>query len=225
MKFGIYQLYGIFQPGLRKRRFQLFLDLLRPAAATRILDVGGYVRNWQSVGIDSTVVCVNVDPASGESAPGRITCEAGDGRKMRFADGSFDIVYSNSVIEHVGSWEDQQRFAAEVRRVGRDLFVQTPNRWFFIEPHFVTVFVHWLPWPLAKRILRFLSFRGWVRAGDNIDLNQLADELGLLSFRQMRELFPDCEIHREKWFGLTKSFMAVRRGTPASGVSAPRSPS
>ena len=201
MKLGIYQLYGFFQPGLRKRRFQLFLDLLRPSAATRILDVGGYVGDWKSVRVASTVLCLNVDPAPGESAPGRISFEAGDGRNLRFADGSFDIVYSNSVIEHVGSWEDQRRFAAEVRRVGRDLFVQTPNRWFFIEPHFVTVFVHFLPWSIAKRINRFCSFRGWVRGGDNADLKELADGLGLLSFRQVRELFPDCGIHRERFSG------------------------
>jgi SAM-dependent methyltransferase len=134
----------------------------------------------------------------------------GDGRKMDFADGSFDIVYSNCVIEHVGTFEDQKRFAAEARRVGKKLFVQTPNRWFFIEPHFGAVFLHFLPWSIARHLLRILSFRGLVGSGDNIDLKDLANELRLLSYREMKALFLDCEIYREKWFGLTKSFIAIR---------------
>ncbi len=217
MKFGIYGFYSIFQPALRKRRFQLFLDVFQPTASTRILDVGGYAGNWENAGIDSSVTCLNLDPASSQPATSRVVYETGDGRNMRFADQSFDIVFSNSVIEHVGAWKDQQRFAAEVRRVGRQVFVQTPNRWFFIEPHFVAVFVHYLPWSLAKRIIRFCSFRGLFRGGDSVNLKQLADELGLLSRRQVKELFPDCEIHREKLFGLTKSFIAIRRDPPKSG--------
>ena len=214
MKFGIHEFYRIFQPALRKRRFQLFLDVLQPTASTRILDVGGYVGDWKNAGVTSSVTCLNVEPASGQPTTGRIVYETGDGRNLKHADQSFDIVFSNSVIEHVGAFQDQQRFAAEVRRVGRQVFVQTPNRWFFIEPHFVTVFVHYLPWSLAKRIIRFCSFRGIFRSGDTVNLKQLADELGLLSFRQVKELFPDCEIHREKLFGLTKSFIAVRRDPP-----------
>jgi hypothetical protein len=214
MKFGIYELYSIFQPALRKRRFELFLDVFRPAASTRILDVGGFVGDWKSAGILSSVTCLNVVPASSQPATAQVVYETGDGRDMRFADQSFDIVFSNSVIEHVGVWKDQQRFAAEVRRVGRQVFVQTPNRWFFVEPHFVALFVHYLPWSLAKRLIRFCSFRALFRSGDNVNLKQLADELGLLSFRQVKELFPDCEIHREKMFGLTKSFIAVRRDPP-----------
>ena len=109
---------------------------------------------------------------------------------------------------------DQQRFAAEIRRVGRQVFVQTPNRWFFIESHFLTGFEHFLPWRVARQLLRFCSVRGLFRSGDNVDLRQLAAELRLLDFRQMQTLFPDCEIHREKWLGLTKSLIAVRRDSP-----------
>jgi Methyltransferase domain len=214
MKFGIYQFYSLFQPALRKRRFELFVDAFRPTASTRILDVGGYVYDWTNAGLPSTVTCLNVDPVSWLPPTDRVLYQAGDGRNMKFADQSFDVVFSNSVIEHVGAWEDQQRFAAEVRRVGRQIFVQTPNRWFFIETHFVTLLVHYLPWPLAKRIIPFCSFRGFFRHGDNANLKALADELRLLSFRQVKELFPDCEIHREKLFGLTKSFIAIRRDPP-----------
>jgi hypothetical protein len=120
MKFGIYELYNLFQPALRRRRFKLFLDAFQPVASTRILDVGGFVRDWKNAGILSSVTCLNVDvihadPASDKPTTSRVVFEVGDGRNMKFADQSFDIVFSNSVIEHVGTWKDQQRFAAEVR--------------------------------------------------------------------------------------------------------------
>ena len=213
MGFGIYTLYRFFQPGFRQKRINLFLELMQPGPRTRILDVGGYIYDWDRiVPIDSPITFLNLShPKVDGQLPNRYTCVIGDGRKLDFADGSFDIVFSNSVIEHVGSYADQERFAGEVRRVGKRYFVQTPNRWFFIEPHFVTFFVHFLPWSIAGRIIRFCSFRGWFRSGDNVDLRELAADLRLLSLRDVRALFPDAEIHREKWFGLTKSFVAVRR--------------
>jgi len=213
MAFGIYQFYQLLQPGLRKRRIELFIGLFKPAAATRILDVGGFPADWDGVvPIESQITFVNLELKPVTTPwPKRYVEELGDGCALRFGDQSFDIGYSNSVIEHLHTWKNQQRFAAEIRRVGKNLFVQTPNRWFPIEPHFVTGFVHFLPASLAKRLLPWLSFRGWVRSGDNINLQKLATELRLLSFREVQTLFPDCEIHREKWFGLTKSFIAVRR--------------
>jgi hypothetical protein len=212
MAFGIYSLYRRFQPGFRNQRIRLFLEAFQPGTQTRILDVGGLVWNWYDVPIKSEITLFNTDdPRIGPPAPDRFHCQNGDGRHLPFSDRSFDIAFSNSTIEHVGTYEDQKQFANELRRVGRGLFVQTPNRWFFAEPHFVTVFVHYLPWCLAKRLIRFCSFRGIFRGGDNIDLRNLAAELRPLSYREMKELFPDCEIWREKWFGMTKSLIAVRQ--------------
>jgi SAM-dependent methyltransferase len=213
MAFGIYQFYRLFQPGFRRQRTELFLRLFHPQAATRILDVGGFPADWDGVvPIESQITLVNLELKPVDKPwPKRYVEELGDGCALRYADQSFDIGYSNSVIEHLQTWENQKRFAAEIRRVGKSLFVQTPNRWFPIEPHFVTAFVHFLPARLARKLLPVFSFRGWFRSGDNIELKKLADELRLLSFREVKELFPDCEIHREKYFGFTKSFIAVRR--------------
>jgi len=192
---------------------ELFLELFRPGPATRILDVGGFASDWEGVvPIESFITLVNPDRKPVEKPwPARYVEEVGDGCALRQADRSFDIAYSNSVIEHLHTWENQKRFAAEIRRVGRQVFLQTPNRWFPIEPHFISPFIHFLPARIARKMLPVLSFRGLVRSGDNIELKTLAAELRLLSFREVQELFPDCEIHREKWFGLTKSFIAVRR--------------
>lgn len=211
MALNIYNLYQALQPGFRRKRLELFLERLSPASSTQILDVGGYPFDWEGVvPIDSHVTFLNVGyPPMGPIA-NRFTCLVGDGRQMDFQDKAFDIVFANSVIEHVGTLADQRRFASEVRRVGKKLFVQTPNRRFFIEPHFGMAFIHYLPWPLARRLLQVFSFRALFRRGDTINLKQLADELRLLTFREMSELFPDCEIHREKLLGMTKSFMAIR---------------
>jgi len=213
MPWSIYSLYRAFQPRLRQRRQRLFLDLFAPDAATRILDVGGHVYDWDGVvPIASPVTFVNVTyPPLDRPLPPRFTCLLGDGRRLPFADGSFDIVYSNSVIEHLGHWADQVQFARELRRVGRQLFVQTPNRWFFVEPHFLAPGVHLLPRRAARRLLPWCSVRGWWRRGDNVSLPALAEELRLLTRREMQALFPDCAIYRERWLGMTKSLIAVRR--------------
>lgn len=212
MGFGIYQLYGLFrQQDFRTRRIRFFLDTFQPQESTRILDVGGYYYDWQQLPITSPVTLLNTNYLPGaQQTTSRFISEVGDGCNMKYADQSFDIAYSNSVIEHVGSYAAQQRMAAEIRRVGRQVFVQTPNRWFFIEPHFLTVLVHYLPWPVARKLIQFCSLRAWFSA-EHDDLKQLANELRFLSYREMKELFPDCQIYKEKWFGMTKSFIAIRR--------------
>jgi ubiquinone/menaquinone biosynthesis C-methylase UbiE len=175
--------------------------------------VGGLVSIWiHEMPVESSVTCLNPDfyPVP-PGAPERYRSLKGDGRSMDFPDRSFDIVCSNSTIEHVGDWSDQQQFAAEIRRVGKQYFVQTPNRWFFVEPHFISPFIHFLPRSWSRKLLPWLSLRAFIRHGDNRDLRELANELRLLSYRELRTLFPDAEIYREKWFGLTKSFIAIRR--------------
>ena len=75
---------------------------------------------------------------------------------------AYDIGFSNSVIEHVGSWERQQQFASEMRRVAKSLWVQTPAYECPIEPHYMTPLVHYLPLSLQKLIIRWCTVRGWI---------------------------------------------------------------
>ncbi len=67
-----------------------------------------------------------------------------DGTQLPFGDREFDIAFSNSVIEHVPP-ELQAAFAAEVSRVADRYFVQTPNRYFPIEPHYQLPLFQFLP--------------------------------------------------------------------------------
>ena len=69
-----------------------------------------------------------------------------DGRELPFADGEFDLGFSNAVVEHVAGGRDgQRRFVHELCRVAQRVFVTTPNRWFPLEVHTLLPFVHWLP--------------------------------------------------------------------------------
>lgn len=158
------------------------------------------------------VVLLNPDrQAQPRAKAGGFEFVAGDGCALPFADESFDVVFSNSVIEHVGTWERQCAFAAEARRVGRRLWIQTPAREFFIEPHLVAPFIHWLPAHWQRRLIRHATLRGWLERPDAAWVDRFLAEVRLLRLAEMRRLFPDCEILRERFLGLTKSYIAVRR--------------
>ena len=142
---SIHSIYARLSPGFRRRRMRRFLAAVTPRAGERLLDVGGTAGFWTDAGLAAQLTLLNRDPvAAGPSAAG-MEFVAGDGCALPFEDGAFEVVFSNSVIEHVGTWERQQAFAAEMRRVGQRLWVQTPAREFFLEPHLVAPFIHWLP--------------------------------------------------------------------------------
>jgi SAM-dependent methyltransferase len=86
---------------------------------------------------------------------------AGNGLQLPFADGAFDLVVSNAVIEHVGGLDEQVVFVAEHRRVGRHWVITTPNRWFPVESHTRVMLRHWSPsWRSQRReFTRLLSRR------------------------------------------------------------------
>jgi SAM-dependent methyltransferase len=140
---------------------------------------------------------------------------AGDGRALPFRDGAFDIVFSNSVIEHVGDVQSQCRFAREVMRVGRGFWVQTPNRWFPVEQHLLTPIVHWLPRTWQRRLVpRFNLWALLVRPAPDrrrFYLDHYLEEVRLLDAAQLRQLFPGAELLRERALGWTKSLVAMRQ--------------
>jgi SAM-dependent methyltransferase len=178
----------------RERRLELFVRLLRPGPDERVVDVG-----CGATGLAAAAPRLNVTGVDAVDRPGYpgIAFVRADGRALPFGDGEFAIAYSNSVIEHVVAREDRRRFAAELRRVGERYFVQTPNRWFPIEPHALLPFVHFLPRALGRRV--------W-RLGVSDDP---FEGTRLLGARELRELFPDARIVRERIGPLTKSLVAA----------------
>lgn len=198
---------------LRERRFAFFAGLLgQVPRPIRLLDIGGTESFWETMGfvgqdgVDITLCNVTALPPPRH--PG-IRSVQGDACKLdAFADREFDVVFSNSVIEHVGDLARCQAMADEVQRVGRRYFVQTPNRHFPIDPHFPFPFFQFFPVGARARLLQALPL-AWVgRIRDPANAREVAQSVRLLSEREFRALFPGCSLYREKLLGLTKSFIA-----------------
>ena len=208
--------------GFRKRRFLLIEKLIRTILAerevARILDIGGTTRYWEMLDpalrpqVRLTVLNRQRELDLHRAENLGIAAEevTGDGCDMpQFADGAFDLAHSNSVIEHVGSYANMIRFAAETRRVGRAYYVQTPYLWFPIEPHYRVPFLHWLP--DAYRIKLHSSMNlGYARRCDYLEAMNRADRVRIVDKALMRALFPDGELVRERYMLMTKSITCLR---------------
>ena len=214
---------------LRRRRFRYFLELvdeiLRTRDECRILDIGGEPAYWTAVAdlmadrrCRVTLVNIVAYPVETEG----MKSLAGDARDLHeFPDKSFDIVHSNSVIEHVGRWQDMIAMAREVRRLAPGYFVQTPYFWFPIEPHCSTAFFHWVPESVRLGMLMRKPRGIWGRAPDVDTAMRQIQSNNLLDRRMLQTLFPDAAILRERFAGLTKSLIAIRRANGSGAISPP----
>jgi SAM-dependent methyltransferase len=197
----------------RERRYRLFVELCNLRPEDRILDLGaGEGAALARFNSTNEIVAVDVKFRKRKSEwleQTNVTTIVADATELPFDDRSFDIVFSNSVIEHVPR-DRQELFAEEVRRVGRRYFVQTPNRYFPIEPHYQLPLFQFVP----ERVRR--SFNA--RIGSGYMPRGARSEITLLSARDLQKLFPDATIAREHLAGLTKSLMAVRGVDPAAAA-------
>jgi hypothetical protein len=208
---NIHSLYNFFLPHFRKRRKRLFHRLIRLNPTNKILDVGGYHWFWLRMDCSNLVTCLNLDiPHLSESPPAQFTYVQGDGRCLPYRDGEFEIVFSNSVIEHLGTYDNQKRFAMEIQRVGKSYWVQTPNRWFPVEPHLIALLVHYLPKRIQKHLLRWFTPWGLVARPTKTQVVGFLSEVRLLTEKDLRDLFPEAKIHVERFLGLKKSLIAVK---------------
>lgn len=202
----------------RRRRLEGFLqvvdEVLKTRGECRVLDLGGEVGYWQGLQdlwTDRPLRITLVNRMPQQSPDDRLQARVGDACALpEVADRSFDIVHSNSVLEHVGDWSAKRRMADETRRLADRYFVQTPNYWFPMEPHFRTMFIHWLPRPAARAMVQRRAHGCFHRAKTIDEAYWMLDDSSLLDARDMAELFPDARIVREKVAGLTKSLTAIR---------------
>ena len=182
------------------------LNLIKLPPTARIVDLGGTEYLWRLFGHDFHVVLVNLpgrnQPVSNTSRFSLVEADACDMADI-FHDASFDLAFSNSVIEHVGDEQHQCRFAAEVRRIGRAYWVQTPSDCFPIEAHTGIPYYWRLPGWICERLRR-----NWKRKLP--DWSRMIDETRVLSRRRMMELFPDGKLYIECKFGFEKSYSAYR---------------
>jgi hypothetical protein len=211
---NIHSVYRIFQVRFRPKRIKRLRDRfpLIDQPSSTILDVGGTPYWWSDVRpATNAITIVNTDrKLQGDTLQAGYEFAIADGRNLPYASRQFDLAHSNSVIEHVGGLQDQQRFAAELLRCGRSVYIQTPNKWFPVEPHLITMFIHWLPFRVQRRLIRWLSVWGWVQKPTQAEIDDFLRTTRLLSRAEICSMFPDCELWEEKVLGLTKSFVLTR---------------
>ena len=201
------------QRKIRLKRVRTFLERLKPELSWKVLDVGGTWPTWKFEGLERfRVTLLNLKPVKlPEHVSDRLVAVGGDATALEYGDGEFDLIFSNSVIEHVGTWENQKKFAKEVMRVGRNLWVQTPAREFFFEPHYLTPFIHWLPREHRGKFVRWFTVWGLGWRPTPEEVADRVAEIRLIDRAEMEELFEGCEILEEKFMGMTKSYIAIRR--------------
>ncbi|NLN94608.1 MAG: class I SAM-dependent methyltransferase [Bacteroidales bacterium] len=203
---------------LRRKRFSLFLNLIKDLPKPiQIIDVGGTELFWEQMGfsgnpdIEITLLNLKSEPVKNPN----IKSISGDARDMKqFAEKEFDIAFSNSVIEHVGDFNDQGRMAAEMKRIARGIFLQTPNYYFPVEPHFLFPFFQFMPLWLKTRLLMNFNLGWHTRISDKEKAREICRTIRLLKKSELKKLFPESEIHKEYFFGMVKSFIVKQKIAP-----------
>ena len=204
-----------FRAARRRRVVELIEATHAAAGQCRILDVGGRPEYWQPFDRAMLARCgvhitlVNFETFTVDDP--LFTAIEGDACDLaQWPDGSFDLVHSNSVVEHVGDWPRMEAFAREVRRLAPRYYVQTPYFWFPVEPHFSAPFFHWRSEQARARLLMKRSHGFSEKAPDIGAAMRDVQHARLLDKGQFSFLFPDADYPHERVAGLTKSLIAVR---------------
>ena len=206
-----YRLLTPFSKARRERRMASFARFAASDASAkpRILDLGGQPEIWDSVGQSLDITLLNL-PGVMNPPPNNshhsFHCVEGDACSMPYyRDGEFDIVFSNSVIEHVGDLDPQVAFAGEVQRVGRRFWVQTPSMHFPIEAHCGMPCWWYYPQPLRNYFIRKWKAKmpAWT---------EMIEGTRVLSKRHLQQLFPGARVRTERILGVPKSYIISSTG-------------
>ena len=229
MKFYQFIQKKIFKPyrsRYEKKRNQLFYDYLNPESSDSILDFGGgNGRRMAGLIPDrrNNIYIADIMHQDLEYAKNTYAFETiliDESGNIPFKDNYFDITFCNSVIEHATvDKEDiwsiktskefkekshirQKKLADEIRRVSKKYMVQTPNKHFIIESHtwFPSIIIY-LPRLLQLKLMRFLN-KFWIE--------YCYPDFNLLSIKEMKSLFPEAKLIKEKSLFMTKSIIVIK---------------
>ncbi|MFK7959216.1 MAG: class I SAM-dependent methyltransferase [Phycisphaerales bacterium] len=207
---------------MRARRVDPLVRLIERVYDERgsvsIIDVGGTRRYWKILpaglfercDVQVTIVNLPGAPNTGGSTE-RFTHIEGDGCDLaEHAENGFDIAHSNSVIEHVGDWDRVESFAAEMQRVARYYYCQTPHFWFPVEPHCMTPIFHWLPKATRVSMVQRFALGNWSRQTDVREAVRTVESARLLDRRMFTTLFgTDATVRTERFCAWPKSMTAI----------------
>lgn len=195
--------------------YETFKSKIEKGEKVKTLDIGGTYQYWKAMefkyfnAMDITLANIIEMPAlelgSDMNNIHAIKADAIDLNNIK--DKEFDFVFSNSCIEHVGGMPEQQQMANEVKRVGSHYYLQTPNRFFPIEPHFLFPLFQFFPLQFKAFLICHFQMGFMQKGKTKREAREIGNEIKLLSYGDLKKLFPKASIKREKMFGLTKSFM------------------
>jgi hypothetical protein len=185
-----------------------------------IIDIGGTKTYWNIIPreflLNHKVHITIVNLPSSDPLPENdeiFVFRHGDGCNLfEFKDYSFHIAHSNSVIEHVGNWENKVDFSKELQRVAKRYYLQTPNYWFPIEPHFMSPFFHWLPKAFRIKLLLHFNLGTHKKAVTYSEARMNIERCDLLTQKELSYLYPYSQhkYYKEKWRGLVKSLIVIK---------------
>lgn len=199
----------------RTRRWAEVANRFPDFESYRVLDLGGTVDVWESAPIKPAHVTVLNIADAGTTDVSWLTsvkgdaCDAASELVKATGKGSFDLVFSNAVLEHVGGHANRARFASQVRALAPRHWVQTPYRYFPIEPHWLFPGMQFLPVAVRARIaatwpLAHAPARSYREGRSSVLWTEL------IGIAELREYFPDSKVVHERVGGLTKSIIAVK---------------
>jgi SAM-dependent methyltransferase len=201
----------------RARKLELFNQIMDPAKDMKLLDVGAQINpnsHKEHQLIDTypwkhNFAVVNISQEHVSAIKKRypeVETVVGDACDLPWPDKSFDIVFSNAVIEHLGSFNRQKKMASEIMRIGKRWFVSTPNRWFPFEFHLRLPFVTWLPGNSYLRIGRIISYNH-IRGKYMFGMKR--EDLRLLSARELQVCFSGSKIIKQRVTFMAETLIAV----------------
>ena len=201
----------------RAKRFAFIKSLLdnltKGGKKIKILDIGGTENYWNSMGLNlgNNIEIVLLNLYKIEVKGAGFSSIKGDACHLEgMEDNSFDLVFSNSVIEHLFSIENQQKMANEVMRVGKNYYIQTPNKFFPIEPHWVFPFFQFLPFGLKVFLTQNFSLGHIPKVKSKQEAIDLVNEVNLLSKKELENLFSESKLYIEKFMGFHKSYAVYK---------------
>ena len=199
----------------RRWRWEVFTELFPDVAQMRVLDLGGTVDSWSRAPVRPAHVTVVNLTEPGETDDDWLIPVYGDActaSAVLAAAGlptRYDLVFSNSLIEHVGGHAARLALAREVRAAAPYYWVQTPYRYFPLEPHWLFPFMQFLPvrartgialrWPLQH-----------TRAASRAEAEESVQWTELIGITELAGYFPGSRILHDRALGLVKSIIAAQ---------------
>lgn len=213
-----HQKSGSFVNKLRKKRFALIENeiekLISQKGKIKILDIGGEIKYWKNIGWHNpncTIYLLNLDiPDTAGLPPDGYVEVKGNALNLPYQHGDFDLIFSNSVIEHVGSKENQVIFANEVKRLCDKYIIQTPSFWFPLEPHSLLPFFQFIPHSIRAFFIMWFHINYFPKAKNYKDALATSRSTIMFTKHRFSKLFPEANCQVEKLAGIHKSYTAIK---------------